>query len=78
MSCTCQICKKQYSIDLIIPDEYWEKIKPEGKPKDAGLLCGSCIMKRLEILVDGDFIPFITLLCSGLAGLSGWPCAGKD
>ena len=48
MSCTCQQCGKQYRIDLIIPDNVWEKIRPSGKAKDAGLLCGSCIMERLE------------------------------
>ena len=61
MSCMCQQCKKDYRIDLEIPDRIWEKIKPAGKAYGAGLLCGSCIMNKLEafgkygaIHVDGD------------------------
>jgi len=50
MSCKCQICGKQYKVDLLIPAELWERIKPEGKPEDTGLMCGSCIMKRIEAL----------------------------
>jgi hypothetical protein len=33
---------------LLIPNDLWERIKPRGKPKGAGLLCGSCIMKNIE------------------------------
>lgn len=46
----CQECNRRYKIDLIVPDELWEKIKPSNKPEGAGLLCGSCIMKRLELI----------------------------
>jgi hypothetical protein len=48
MSCKCQNCGNEYYIDLMILDDFWEIIKPKGKPQGAGLLCGSCIMKRLE------------------------------
>jgi hypothetical protein len=48
LSCKCQKCGAQYKIDFIIPDELWEKIKPEGKKKGAGLLCGPCIAQKLE------------------------------
>lgn len=50
MSCKCQDCGNKYDIDLMIPDELWVQIKPEGKSNWGGLLCGSCIMKRLEEL----------------------------
>ena len=50
MSCICQQCNKEYKIDLLIPDNLWELIKPNGKEKGAGLLCGSCIMNNLESL----------------------------
>jgi len=50
--CTCQECGKKYKIDLLISNELWEKIKPKGKLKGAGLLCGSCIMEKLEDLLD--------------------------
>jgi len=49
MSCTCQKCGKQYNVDIIIPNEIWEEIKPKNKPKGAGLLCGVCIIKELEM-----------------------------
>lgn len=48
MSCTCQHCGGRYRVDLIVPDHIWEKIKPPGKPEGAGLLCGVCIMKKIE------------------------------
>ncbi len=48
MSCTCQGCGKQYYVDLIVPDNVWEKIKPDGKADGAGLLCGACIMNKIE------------------------------
>ena len=54
MACKCQNCGEQYKVDLIIPDKLWNKIKPENKPEDAGLLCGSCIMKRIEKTSDHD------------------------
>lgn len=50
MSCKCQGCGKQYRVDVGVPDEVWECIKPSGKAKGAGLLCGSCIMARLEAM----------------------------
>ena len=53
-NCKCQGCESQYKIDLIIPNDLWEKIKPKGKSKGAGLLCGSCIMKRLGELFEYD------------------------
>lgn len=46
--CLCQKCGCRYKIDLLIPDDLWELIKPKGKPTGAGLLCGSCIMELLE------------------------------
>jgi len=46
--CLCQGCGKPYMVDLIIPDNLWEEIKPSGKAKGSGLLCGKCIMDKLE------------------------------
>jgi len=46
--CLCQNCNEYYKVDLLISDEIWEKIRPDNKPKEGGLLCGSCIMKKLE------------------------------
>lgn len=50
MSCKCQDCGKQYRIDIVVPNEIWGRIKPSGKAMGGGLLCGSCIMARLETL----------------------------
>jgi len=47
-SCTCQECESQYKVDILIPDELWERIKPTGKSQGAGLLCGDCIIEKLE------------------------------
>jgi len=44
----CQGCGQIFFMDLIVPDELWEQIKPPQKPKGAGLLCPSCICKRVE------------------------------
>src|SRR5688500_18353214 len=38
MTCTCQGCGRAYTVDLMIPDEVWERIKPDGKGPGAGLL----------------------------------------
>lgn len=48
--CTCKECGKKYKVDLIVPDSLWEKIKP----KNGGLLCGSCIMEKIEYLSGYD------------------------
>lgn len=48
MSCTCQKCNNKYKVDIMVPDEIWEQIKPEGKSIGAGLLCGKCIIEELE------------------------------
>lgn len=48
MSCRCQGCGREYLIDLRVRDEVWERIKPQGEPFGGGLLCGTCIVNRLE------------------------------
>ena len=48
MACICQGCGKDYKVDLIISDDDWEKIKPEGKAMGAGLLCPRCIGEKIE------------------------------
>jgi len=55
--CVCQACGSRYKVDLLIPDELWEQIKPSGKLEGAGLLCGRCIMDRLEAI--GNFDAFV-------------------
>lgn len=48
MSCKCQQCGKQYKVDIMVPNEIWEQIKPKNKPVGGGLLCGECITGALE------------------------------
>lgn len=55
MSCKCQKCGKQYKVDLLIPDDLWNRIKSVNKLKGAGLLCGSCIMNEIENISDYDY-----------------------
>ena len=56
MSCTCQECGKQYRVDVIVPDEIWEKIKPKENIHGAGMLCGSCILHKIEF--EGEYAAF--------------------
>lgn len=48
MSCTCQECGNQYTVDVVVPDDVWNAIRPSGKPEGGGMLCGSCIFARIE------------------------------
>ncbi len=57
MTCKCQSCSQQYSIDIIIDDSLWAKIKPSNKSKESGLLCGQCIIKKIEHLYS-DYSAF--------------------
>jgi len=49
----CHDCDRPYGDehgfpDLVLPDDVWEKISPTGD--EGGLLCPSCICKRLHDL----------------------------
>lgn len=55
MSCKCQGCGTNYKVDILVVDSLWEKIKPQGKPEGAGLLCGKCIFERIESLDEYDY-----------------------
>jgi len=56
MGCVCQECGREFKVDLNIPNRIWEKIKPAGKDKGAGLLCGSCIMNKIESFGEYGFM----------------------
>jgi len=51
MACKCQGCGRLYKLDVSVPDKIWSKIRPVGSEEGAGLLCGGCILERLESLV---------------------------
>lgn len=53
MTCKCQSCNQQYSIDIIIDNNLWDKIKPANKSEESGLFCGRCIVKKIESLSSG-------------------------
>jgi len=50
IGCTCHECGRKFCVDIIVPDETWDKIKPDGSKNGGGLLCPTCIMKKLEEL----------------------------
>jgi len=54
--CLCQDCGHRYRVDVVVPDALWELIKPAGKPRGGGLLCGLCIMAKIE--AQGAFASF--------------------
>ena len=53
--CLCQGCGKRYKVDFLIPDKWWIRIRPADKPEEGGLLCGHCIIDRLERMGYGAF-----------------------
>jgi len=55
--CLCQSCGERYKVDLMIPDKLWDAIYPD---KNGGeLLCGVCIMKKVEMLDNFGCIFFM-------------------
>jgi len=55
--CRCQGCGIGFKVDLIVPDNIWNKIRyqPTNPPEAANLLCGICIMHRIEALNEYDY-----------------------
>ena len=53
IACICQCCMQKYKIDIMIPDHYWKIISPKAFP--GGLLCGKCIIDKLEQMNHGAF-----------------------
>lgn len=54
MSCKCHGCRQPYQIDIIVPDDIWEKIKPVGSKKGGGLLCPICIAHQIQTTVQDE------------------------
>ena len=46
--CKCHGCGNRYTVDLLVPDSIWEQIRPSESTGIGGLLCGPCIMQRIE------------------------------
>lgn len=51
--CTCHDCHQRYRVDVILPDELWQRI---GIVAPGALLCGPCVLARVESL--GEFAAF--------------------
>jgi len=50
--CRCQRCGNLYTVDVLIADALWERIRLRGPSAGSGLLCGPCIMSRIEDLAE--------------------------
>jgi hypothetical protein len=50
----CQGCGKEFRIDIMVPDELWDRLKPPERKDGSGMLCGSCILTRMEGLAGAD------------------------
>ena len=48
--CLCQGCGRRYRVDFNVPDAVWQRIRPNGSSLHGGLLCGQCIVDRIEAL----------------------------
>lgn len=44
--CTCHQCQSTYKVDMVLPDDMWNRIARY----DGEMLCGRCICARLETL----------------------------
>jgi len=51
MKLGCYDCGLEYNsdswIEAIIPDKVWDEIRPDGCGKGCGILCISCIARRI-------------------------------
>lgn len=51
VGCRCHGCGLRYLVDMNVPDDLWVRI---GMPSPGGLLCGRCIVDRLEQFGEFD------------------------
>lgn len=47
--------KYPFGLDLVLPDQQWNHLFPEGKDK-GGLLCPNCICKRAKELKGSSIV----------------------
>jgi len=69
VSCTCQECGHRYRVDIDLPDVLWDRIRPAGKEPGAGMLCGACIVQRIEGL--GEYGVLRIIAAEGVADFAG-------
>lgn len=69
MACTCHNCGRKYKVDILVSDDVWHRIRPhKNRPKYAGLLCGSCILSKIEQLGEYNSYTLVGNRNSGLTG----------
>lgn len=54
--CRCGGCGERYRVDIILSDDLWRKLQEALPAGPINLLCGSCIIERLERF--GEFAAF--------------------
>jgi len=52
LGCKCHGCGRIYKVDLLISDELWYLITYPDRPE---MLCGMCIMERIEEIGKFDY-----------------------
>ena len=79
--CHCNDCGLIYGsdgwIEAVIPDKIWNKIKPTKCANDCGILCISCIARRLKILGYKD-VPVFLLGTEPLKAMENAPKTEVD
>lgn len=61
--CICHSCGDPYEVDVLVPDPVWRDVYRAAND-GSGLLCGSCIMQRIEALHGEE--------ASSIRGISAW------
>jgi hypothetical protein len=54
--CLCQGCGRRYRVDVMLADELWKRVCYPDWPN---LLCGICIMERIEQLREFDYYDLV-------------------
>ncbi len=60
----CGIPYSKLGLDLVLPDEQWLMIHPEG---EGGILCANCIVKRAE-KIEGATVVLAKIEIGGSGG----------
>ena len=46
----CGLPYEEHGIDIHLKDEHWDMVSPSGDTEGNGLLCGTCIARRVSTL----------------------------
>jgi hypothetical protein len=71
----CHDCGLEYGsdawIEAVIPDKVWNRIRPSESGTEGGLLCITCIARRLKIKGLND-VPVWLCGTENLIGMAGY------